>query len=46
MKTELVLFGNHIDLASRRRRRWLAALVYAGLAVWIDGSWLVDRRMI
>ena len=32
MKTELVLFGTRIHLASQSRRRWLVILVYAGLA--------------
>ena len=43
MKNELVLFGRHFNMTSRRRLRWLVALVYAGLAALIGGSWVVDR---
>jgi hypothetical protein len=32
MKTDFLLLGMHIDIASRNRRRWLVALLYAGFA--------------
>jgi hypothetical protein len=43
MKTEFVLFGRAIPMASRRRRRGLVALVYAGLAASMAGFWFLDR---
>ena len=43
MKTELVLFGTHINMATRRRRRALVVLIYAGFAALICGSWLSDH---
>jgi len=30
MKTEFVVLGKHINVASRARRRWLVALLYGG----------------
>jgi hypothetical protein len=35
MKTELVVLGRHIKVASRNRRRWLVALMYVAFAAFI-----------
>jgi hypothetical protein len=35
MKTELVVLGKRVSVASRSRRRWLVALVYAAFAALI-----------
>jgi len=43
MKTELVLLGNRISLASRGRRRWIVILVHAGFVGYLVGSWFIDR---
>ncbi|MGA2887972.1 MAG: hypothetical protein ABSE51_07960 [Terracidiphilus sp.] len=43
MKTEFVLFGKSINMASRVRRRWLVVLVYAGLATFMAGFWFLDH---
>jgi hypothetical protein len=43
MKTELVLFGAHFNMAPRAHRRLLVAFVCAGFAALICGSWLRDR---
>jgi hypothetical protein len=33
MKTDLVFLGRHINIASRTRRRWLVALIYAAITL-------------
>lgn len=43
MKAELVLLGRHINMAHRRHRRTLVALIYAEFTVLITWSWLSDR---
>jgi len=43
MKTELVLFGTHINMASQGRRRRLVVVVYAGFAALMLAGWLIDR---
>ncbi len=43
MRTEFVLLGRCIDMASRARRRWLVALVYIGMAVIMAGCWFFDH---
>jgi hypothetical protein len=43
MKTELVLFGAHFNMAPRARRRFLVVFVYAGFAAMICESWMSDR---
>ena len=35
MRTDFVLYGIRINIASRSRRRWLVALVYAAFAVLV-----------
>jgi hypothetical protein len=37
MKTELVVLGKHLSVASQRSRRWLVASIYAGFAAVIVG---------
>jgi hypothetical protein len=43
MKTEFVLFGKRINMASRSRRRWLVVLVYAGFAALMAAFWSLDH---
>jgi hypothetical protein len=43
MKPELVLFGKHIDMATRRRRRALVLAIYGGFTALIVGLWFFDR---
>jgi hypothetical protein len=43
MKTELVLLGRHINMASQARRRQLVVVVYSGFAVLMLAGWLIDR---
>ena len=43
MKTDLLLLGKRIRMASRTRRRWLVGLVYAGLAAMMTGAWFLDH---
>jgi hypothetical protein len=38
MKTELDFLGQHINIASQSRRRWLVAAIYAGFAALVV-SW-------
>ena len=35
MRTDFILLGTRINIASRSRRRWLVALVYAAFAVLV-----------
>lgn len=35
MKTELVVLGKHVSVASQSRRRWLVAVIYAAFAAII-----------
>jgi hypothetical protein len=35
MKTEFVLFGKNLNMATRARRRWLVAVVYTCLALFV-----------
>jgi hypothetical protein len=37
MKTEIVVLGRHVSMASRSRRRRLVAMIYAGFAVLVVG---------
>ena len=46
MKTDLLLQGKRISMASRTRRRWLVGLVYAGLAAMMTGAWFLDHWRI
>jgi hypothetical protein len=39
MKTDLVLLGAHINIASQTSRRWLVVLLYAGFAALVI-AWL------
>jgi hypothetical protein len=43
MKTELVLFGRHIDMASQVRRQRLVVLVYGVFAALMAAGWFVDH---
>jgi DNA-binding transcriptional regulator of glucitol operon len=43
MKTDLLLLGKRIRMASRTRRRWLVVMVYAGLAAMMTGAWFLDH---
>ncbi len=43
MKTELVLFGKHFDVASQVRRRRLVVLVYAIFAMLMVAGWFIDH---
>jgi hypothetical protein len=43
MKTELVLFGRHIDMASQARRRRLVMIVYGTFAALMAAGWILDR---
>jgi hypothetical protein len=43
MRSELDLFGMHIDFASRARRRWLVACVHAGFVAYLTISWFADQ---
>jgi len=43
MNAELFLLGHRIDMAPRRRRRWLVALVYALFVAGMAGGWFLDR---
>jgi hypothetical protein len=40
MRTELNFLGQHIDIGSRSRRRWLVVAIYAGFAALV-ASWFV-----
>jgi hypothetical protein len=46
MKTDLLLLGKRICMASRMRRRWLVVMVYAGLAAMMTGTWFLDHWRI
>jgi len=39
MNAELFLFGKRIDMAQRRRRRWLVAAIYLFVLAWVAVSW-------
>jgi hypothetical protein len=43
MNAELFLLGHRIDMAPRRRRRGLVALVYALFVTGMAGGWFLDR---
>jgi len=43
MKSELVLLGLHIGMASRARRRMLVVLLYAAFAAVLSALWFVDN---
>jgi hypothetical protein len=43
MRTELILFGNHINMASRARRRRLVIAVYTAFAALMLAGWFLDR---
>ena len=43
MRTELVLFGKHFNMASHVRRRRLVLAVYAGFATLMLVGWFIDR---
>jgi len=43
MKTELLLFGKHINMASQERRRRLVTLIYTGLATLMAACWFLDH---
>jgi hypothetical protein len=43
MRAELFLLGKRIDMAPRRRRRWLVALIYFGFAALMTGFWFMDQ---
>ncbi len=45
MKTEVVLLGRNISIASRRRRRLLVTLLYAGCAVLVFAAWFPVFRL-
>jgi hypothetical protein len=51
MKTELVVLGKHLSVASQRSRRWLVAMIYAAFAAiivaWsmakaVTGAWCIS----
>jgi hypothetical protein len=43
MRAELFLLGKRIDMAPRRRRRWLVVLIYTGFAALMTSFWFLDR---
>jgi len=43
MKSELVLFGQHINMASQARRRRLVTIVYGIFAALMVAGWFLDR---
>ncbi len=43
MKTELVLFGRHFDMALQARRRRLVVLVYAVYGAVMGAGWFIDH---
>jgi hypothetical protein len=43
MKTELVLFGRHIDMAAQVRRRRLVVIVYGIFAALMASGWFLDH---
>ena len=43
MKTELIVLGRHISMASQARRRQLVVVVYSGFAGLMLAGWLIDR---
>ncbi len=45
MKTEVVLLGRNISIASRRRRRLLVTLLYAACAVLVIAVWFPVLRL-
>ncbi len=42
MRAELVLIGKRVDMAPRASRRALVVLIYAGMAAWMVGLWMLD----
>jgi hypothetical protein len=46
MRSELVLFGKRINMASQTRRRRLVTLIYAGFAFLMAAGWFLDRWQI
>jgi hypothetical protein len=44
MKTKLVLFGKHIDMATRTRRRWLVALFYGVFGALLVENWMIGSH--
>jgi hypothetical protein len=45
MKSELVLFGKHINMASRSRRRRLVVVFYGVLGALLVASWLMGSHI-
>ena len=43
MKTDLVLFGKHFNMASQVRRRRLVVLFYSGFAALMSAGWFLDH---
>jgi len=43
MRSDLVIFGSHINLARRSRRRWLVLLLLLFTVVLVAVSWKFDR---
>jgi hypothetical protein len=43
MKSELVLFGRHIDMALRARRRRLVLAVFGIFAALMAAGWFLDH---
>jgi hypothetical protein len=44
MKTKLVLFGKHIDMATRSRRRWLVAIFYGVFGALLIRGWVLGSH--
>jgi hypothetical protein len=44
MKTKLVLFGKHFDMAPRRHRRWLVAVFYGIFSALLLANWLMGSQ--
>lgn len=45
MKTEVILFGQHVSIATRRRRRLLVTLLYSACAALVVAVWFPVFRL-